>query len=179
LLSKNPEKEAKLVEEIEVTLNGVSPTFENTKNMKYLKAVLDETLRLYPPVPLEKKSTLNDDNLPNGIFIPKGTDIMWNLYGMGRMEEFYEDPLSFKPERWVETEPKKVPIKSNAFIPFLFGPRTCLGQKMAYTQAKVVLCSLLQDFRFQHVTGHIAMYDSTFVTLRAKYGMHMYILSRK
>lgn len=82
LLSHNPEKLEKVLDEIRSTLNGDSPNYENTKGLKYLKAVLDETLRslflfpnlcrLWPPVPIERKVAVEDDTLPNGMFIPKG-----------------------------------------------------------------------------------------------------------
>lgn len=71
-LARNPEKLHKLVQEIDDTLQGRTPDFESIKNMKYLKAVLDETLRLYPPVPVNGRKALEDDILPNGIFVPKG-----------------------------------------------------------------------------------------------------------
>jgi cytochrome P450 len=199
LLSLNPDKEQKLIEEINSTLNGESPNFENTKNMPFLKAVLDETLRLWPPVPLDRKTAVQDDVLPCGLKIKSGvrffvfcdsqffkTILVWNLWGMGRMEEYYEEPLKFKPERWLDEQNggKKV---EGLFIPFMYGPRTCLGQKMvrfegvfgvnekAYIQASVMMCMLLQKFRFRHVPGHVAIYDPMFVTMRSRYGMQMYV----
>ena len=128
MLSKNPEKEAKLAQEINSTLNGELPNYDNTKSMPYLKAVLDETLRLWPPVPLDRKTAVQDDVLPSGVKVKKGTILVWNLYAMGRMEEYWNRATEFLPERWLSEETK---TKTEAlFIPFMYGPRQCLGQKM-------------------------------------------------
>jgi len=175
LLSQNPDKEAKLLEEIQNTLENEPPNYENTKNMKYLKAVLDETLRQFPPVPIDRKTAQSDDVLPNGMFVPKGTIVFWSLFVMGRMHNYYENPLAFVPERWLtEDQPKH-----KAFMPFLFGPRICLGQTMAYTQAKVVMCLLLPLFQFHVVPDQIIHYDAIFLTLRAKYGIKMKVTKRQ
>ncbi len=57
--------------------------------------------------------------------------MVWNLWAMARMPEYYEDALQFKPERWLDSENGGKIIKTEAlFIPFMYGPRTCLGQKM-------------------------------------------------
>jgi len=173
LLSQNPEKEKKLLQEIDEELRGETPSLHNVKNLKYLKAVLDETLRIWPPVPIERKYALEDDQLPNGTFIPKGTVVVWSVWAMGRMSEFWENPMEFLPERWLETEN----IHNPAFIPFLIGPRTCLGQNMAYLQAKILLCLLYQKFTFSHVPHHIVTYDSA-ITLKARFGMEMFVQNR-
>jgi cytochrome P450 len=173
LLSQNPEKEKKLLQELDQELRGETPSLHNVKNLKYLRAVLDETLRIWPPVPIERKYALEDDRLPDGTFIPKGTVVVWSVWTMGRMSEFWDQPMEFLPERWLETDNAHNP----AFIPFLIGPRTCLGQNMAYLQAKILLCLLYQKFTFSHVPHHVVTYDSA-ITLKARYGMEMYIHRR-
>jgi hypothetical protein len=82
---------------------------------------------LWPPVPVERKVALSDDVLPNGIAVPQGTIITWSLHAMGRMKEFWDRPMEFLPERWLDSS------HNPAFMPFLLGPRTCLGQAMVNT----------------------------------------------
>jgi len=177
LLSQNPEKEQKLIEEIERTLKGEEPDIHNTKDMIYLKAVLNETLRLWPPVPAERKVAVVDDTLPNGIFIPKDTIVVWSLYSMGRMSEYWDKPNEYMPERWLSDDKTSL-VHHQAFMPFLIGPRSCLGQNMAYIQAKILMCLMYQKFTFQHVPDHKVTYDIS-VTLKAKYGMMMFVNQRK
>jgi hypothetical protein len=81
LLAQNPQHEAKVVEEIRATHPGDSvPDYESVKNLSYMNACINETLRLYPPVPVDPKQTLEDDVLPNGIVVPKGTTVSWSAY---------------------------------------------------------------------------------------------------
>jgi cytochrome P450 len=84
LLSINLNVQKILLEEIDSKLNVNIPTFDQLKTMPFLENVINETLRLYPPVPVDPKCALNDDVLPNGTFIPKGTIVFWSAWIMGR-----------------------------------------------------------------------------------------------
>lgn len=150
LLSKNPEVEKKVIEEMEQVL-GPSPKnnqekseeepeidWENLKKLKYLKAVLYETLRLYPPVPVDGYTALKDDVLPGGYFIPKGTNVLYSSWSLHRDPDLFEEPLSFKPERFENQQPT-----AYHWLPFHGGPRLCLGQEMAIQEAKIMMCVFL------------------------------------
>jgi len=139
LLAKNPDKLKILLEEIDSTLQGNAPDYEGVKNMKYLKAVFDETMRLYPPVPLNGRDPIEDDILPSGVFLPAGVRVGYSVYVVGRMSEYWDNPLEFRPERFLEKLPKP-----NAYMPFHYGPRLCLGQNMALMEAKILVCMILQ-----------------------------------
>lgn len=66
-------------------------------------AVMDETLRLYPPVPIDLKQALHDDTLPCGAHVPAGAMVMWSAYLMGRNEQLWgADVAQFRPERWCD-----------------------------------------------------------------------------
>lgn len=100
-ISQNPRVEAKLREEIAQNFTPSTPIdFETVKNLKYLKAAIDETLRLYPPVPLDMKMAVNDDVLPSGHRIPAGTAVNWAAWPMGRTWRLWDKPHEFYPERW-------------------------------------------------------------------------------
>ena len=122
----------------------------------------------------KKKLVVNDDILPNGIKIPKGSRVGWSLYAMGRMEKYWgKDCLDFKPERWFESE--KSP-EAGVFAPFIMGPRQCLGKEMAYLEAKVMLSMIIPKFKFKLDPTVPEPNQVASVTLRAS---HMKLLVSK
>ncbi|KAJ5697807.1 n-alkane-inducible cytochrome P450 [Penicillium malachiteum] len=132
-----------------LALEGRKPSFEDLKSMKYLTWVMNETLRLYPVVPLNIRTATKNTTLPRGggpngdlpIFVAKGSDIQWSTYAMHRLPEIYgEDAAKFRPERWEDLRP------GLAYIPFHAGPRTCIGQQFALTEAGYTIVRLLQEF---------------------------------
>lgn len=157
-LARNPRVWKKLRSEVLNTFgSGESPeelsqlTFENLKRCAYLKYVLNETLRLYPPVMLNLRRAVRDTYLPEGggpqgvkpCLINKGEYIALHIYSMHRLEDvFGHDAAVYNPERW-ESISSRV---GSAFIPFGTGPRVCLGQQYALTEALYVTVRLLQLF---------------------------------
>lgn len=127
-------------------------TFESLKRLEYLKWVLNETLRLYPSVPQNSRTAVRDTTLPRGggpdgnepVFMPKGDVVLYSIFSTQRNEALYgKDVLEFRPERWAEPELKKI---GWGFLPFNGGPRICLGQQFALTEASYVTARLLQEF---------------------------------
>ncbi|CAG9939299.1 unnamed protein product [Clonostachys rosea f. rosea IK726] len=167
-LARHPEAVKKLRAEILSTMgkDGL-PTYEYLKNMPYLKAVVNETLRLYPIVPFNVRLALKDTTIPRGggpdgtepIAVLKDTPIAYSPLIMQRREEFYPpvsekfaDPKVFSPERWENWYPKP-----HYYIPFNSGPRICIGQQFALTETSYVLSRLFQ--RFERVTSHMEELD--------------------
>jgi len=142
--------------------------------MKYLRVVIDETLRLYPPVPWDPKFAVHDDVLPSGCKVPAGALVSWSAYAMGRLERYWEEPEKFDPTRFLSASEKRHPF---LFIPFQAGPRICLGQQMAYLEVSVVLCTLLRKFRFHLVPNQDITYVPN-ITWLAKNGIKMVVESR-
>lgn len=157
-LARNPKVWNKLREEIEANF-GVGEearvediTFENLKKCEYLKAILNETLRLYPSVPINFRTSTKDTTLPTGggpngtspIFVPKGSTVAYTVFKTHRLEEYYgKDSHDFRPDRWFEPLTKKL---GWAYLPFNGGPRICLGQQFALTEASYVITRLAQLF---------------------------------
>lgn len=177
LLSLHPEAKAKLVAEIDTVLGGKEPAFDNVDDLPFLHAVVNETLRLYPPVPVNSKAAVNDDVLPNGAFIRAGMQINYSPWVLNRLPQYWDRPNDFRPERWIDGESANggLPVpKNNAlpFIPFNFGPRTCLGMKMAYLEIKIMAVLLLQKVDLVLAPDQEVHYRSA-ITLSAKNGIRM------
>ncbi|KAJ5266785.1 n-alkane-inducible cytochrome P450 [Penicillium angulare] len=148
-LAKRQDILLKLREEVLPKLDGRKPSFEDLKSMTYLTWCLKETLRVYPIVPINvrvanKNTTLPTGGGPNGnlpLFIPKGQEVMYSSFSIHRLPEvFGEDAEEFRPERWEGLKP------GWAYTPFSGGPRICLGQQFAMTEAAYTTVRILQEF---------------------------------
>ncbi|NXC37889.1 CP46A hydroxylase, partial [Penelope pileata] len=122
--------------------------YEDLGKLKYLSQVLKESMRLYSPVPGTVRWT-GKENVIEGVRIPANTMLLFSTYVMGRMERFFDDPLTFNPDRFSKDAPKPY----YCYFPFSLGPRSCIGQVFAQMEAKVVMAKLLQRFEFQLVPG--------------------------
>ena len=136
-LSRRPDIFAALRSEIARILPEASlpPDFAQLKEMKYLRAVLNESLRLYPVVPGNSRQAVADTTLPLGggkdgkspVFVPKGTVVNWSVYTMHRRKDFFgSDSEEFRPERWLG---EKALRPGWEYLPFNGGARICLGRE--------------------------------------------------
>eukprot|EP01114_Cavostelium_apophysatum_P023509 TRINITY_DN8882_c0_g1_i1.p1 TRINITY_DN8882_c0_g1~~TRINITY_DN8882_c0_g1_i1.p1 ORF type:complete len:516 (+),score=127.62 TRINITY_DN8882_c0_g1_i1:105-1652(+) len=177
-LSQNPRVEAKLIAEIDEKLQNRLPDYDSVKSMPYLSAAVDETLRLFPPVPVDIKTAVEDDVLPNGMRVPKGANVGWAGYGLGRSSVLWESPLEFRPERWLDVRENggKVIAPIN-FIPFQSGPRVCLGMSLAYLETKIAAIRVLQRIHLRQDPDHTVILVPG-LTLVAGDGVKMYVERR-
>ena len=114
-------------------------SYEELREMQYLHAAVCESLRLYPPVPINSKAALEDDVLPGGRYVGKGWTVDYSKYVMGRMKSIWgEDCEEFKPERWLKNG-EFVGEDAYKFAAFNAGPRICLGKEMAFIQMKSIV----------------------------------------
>ncbi|ANB12982.1 hypothetical protein AWJ20_1260 [Sugiyamaella lignohabitans] len=126
-------------------------TYESIKRCTYLQYVLNEALRIYPLVPLNVRYAIKDTSLPRGggeledqpVFVPKGTQIVYPVFMIHRLKQFWgPDAEEFRPERWYENS-----YHTWDFLPFNGGPRICIGQQFALSEASYVIVRLLQNFK--------------------------------
>ncbi|KAH7146911.1 n-alkane-inducible cytochrome P450 [Dactylonectria estremocensis] len=126
------------------------PSFEELKSMTYLTWVLNETLRLYPAVPVNIRTANKDAYLPVGggpdgkdpIFVPKGQDVMYSVYSMHRLPAVSgPDATEYRLERWASLKP------GWTYIPFNGGPRICTSQQFALIEASYTILRLIQRFK--------------------------------
>lgn len=155
ILAENPDLEKRVVDELKDCCFMSGSSMELGK-LVYLHAVLCETLRLFPPVPLERKCVVRPDVLPSGARLRPGTKILLSVYAMGRMEGVWgKDCMEFKPERWISEQGKLRHEASYKFLAFNSGPRTCLGRNIAFAQMKAVAAAVMYNFHVEVVKGHV------------------------
>ncbi|KAJ3703565.1 hypothetical protein LUZ61_007270 [Rhynchospora tenuis] len=149
LLSQNPAVAAAIREEIEINKKDDDLCPGQLQNMHYVHAALYESLRLYPPVQFDSKFSAEDDVLPDGTFIQKGTRVMYHPYAMGRMESIWgEDCLEFKPERWL-CDGVFTPESLFKYPVFQAGPRVCLGKELSIMEMKTVIVAIMHRFNIE------------------------------
>lgn len=178
LLSTNPKIETKIYEEIS-SLNE-NCDYEELKGLHYLHAAITESLRLYPPVPINSRVVENGDILPDGTRVCAGWFADYAAYAMGRDQRLWgPDAVAFIPERWLDDKGQFVGIDSCKFPAFHAGPRACLGREMAYVQMKAVVAAMLKLFRLVPVGDKNVppVYEMT-VTLRMKGGLPVHVTKR-
>lgn len=136
-------------ESLPVTFN-----YDDLKKLHYLHAALTESMRLFPPVPINSRLTVDDDVLPDGTQVKKGWFADYSAYAMGRMEKLWgRDCSEFKPERWLNADGVFQAPNQFHFPVFHCGPRICLGKEMAYVQMKSVAAAVIYEFEVTAVDG--------------------------
>lgn len=171
--------EGKLLEELDkLEINGVPSSPNILHRMKYHKQVLNEGLRVIPPVPLEGRQAINDDVLPNGTFVPAGWIVAYLAPLYHRMKSLWgEDADIFDPERWAGK--RKEEIRPYQFLAFHGGEQRCLGEVLAYQEMKVALAGMMGRFHFELAMPSDEVVATRGLTVSAKYGMLFKIRPRK
>uniref|UniRef100_A0A803LD47 Cytochrome P450 n=2 Tax=Chenopodium quinoa TaxID=63459 RepID=A0A803LD47_CHEQI len=185
LMARNPSAEARILEESNRVLGRRSsssltiPSMEELRKMHYLQGAVYETLRLYPPVQMDSKFAKNDDVLPDGTYVKKGTRVAYHPYAMGRMETIWgPDCLEFKPERWLNNEGVFVPENPYRYPVFQAGVRPCLGKDMGLLAMKVVALAVVRQFHIKLANPSWAPQFVPGLTATLKGGMPVVVTER-
>jgi cytochrome P450 len=150
LIAGAPDVEDRLLEEARKFMPNVSAvTAENATAMTYTQQVLEEALRLYPPVWLFTRRANKEDELED-FDVPPGTDIYLSPYVLHRTEHIWPEPDTFDPDRF---ESGDKPKRDRPYFPFSLGPRRCLGEYFSFLEMKVHLGLLLPKFRLERVSS--------------------------
>ena len=181
LLSQHPEVVSAIREESDRIMGQTEEqsSFEQMREMHYLQASVYESMRLFPPIQFDSKFSLQEDVLPDGTFVRKGTRVTFHPYAMGRMEKAWgPDCLEFKPERWLNNgefmaeNPFKYPV-------FQAGPRVCLGKEMAVVQMKSVALALVRRFDIQDAVPSRAQRFAPGLTATVRGGFQVRVHERR
>ncbi|XP_052752779.1 cytochrome P450 4d2-like [Galleria mellonella] len=146
MLSKYPDEQEQVYQEIKEVFGDTNkqPTTVDLQRLKYLEAVIKETLRLYPPGPIIMRKTDKDIILPSGIKLVKGCGVVISAWGIHRNPDYWgSDVEKFRPDRFLD----KPPTHPASYLPFSYGPRNCVGQQYSLLSMKTTLSTLLRYYR--------------------------------
>jgi cytochrome P450 len=149
LLSQSPEVERRLHAELDAVLGDRSPSLEDLDRLAYTRAIIEETLRLYPPVPLLAREAVRDEVL-RGRRVRAGSLVIVAPWLLHRHKRYWRDPDAFMPERFLPGAP--APDKF-VYIPFSIGPRVCAGLSFGLTEAILCLAVLARRFALRLADG--------------------------
>jgi cytochrome P450 len=150
LLASHPEAEARLHRELDNVLGGRPPNEDDLPKLVYLRQVIDETLRLYPPAPTMLRSAVADD-VVCGRRVPRKSIVGVFPWVVHRHRTLWREPDSFDPDRFT---PDRVAARSRyAYLPFAIGPHVCIGASLALVEITIAAAVLAQRFRFRLAPG--------------------------
>ncbi len=169
LLAQHPQVEVRLREEYQRVLNGRPPQMEDLPQLSVTRMVLEEAMRLYPPAWAFARNAIQEDEI-GGYAIPKGAYVVLLPYATHRHPDFWERPDVFDPERF---EPVRAAQRHRfAYFPFGGGPRLCIGNQFALTEAHLILATILSQYQFRLLPGTNVV-PEPLVTLRPGGGLLM------
>jgi cytochrome P450 len=172
LLSQSPEWRERVEAEIDRELTGSAPGIAD--RLVETRAVIEETIRLYPPIAAISRVALAGDDL-NGERVRPGSLIVISPYVLHRHRLLWDRPDAFDPRRFLGDA--RATIDRFAYLPFGAGARKCIGSTFALQEATLVLAVIMKHFRFQLRRGH-PVWPMLRVTLRPANGLPMIITKR-
>ncbi len=167
LTSKHPEAAARIRAEGQEVCGGREPTAADYSALQYTRAVIQETMRIYPPIWGFLRVAAEADEIA-GVEIRKDDRIFLFGYGAHHNPEFWEEPEEFRPERWIGDQAKK--RVKYSYIPFGAGKRSCVGGAMSQVENTLALVQLLRRFQPEYVGQEPPALNAT-VTLTPKGGL--------
>ena len=175
LLSQNPEAAARMEAEVDAVLGGREAVLEDFGALKYTEMVFAESMRLYPPAwAMGRRSTRT---VELGEYrIPPGAHFFFSQYVMHRSEEYWDEPLAFRPER--HTAEAKASRERFVYFPFGGGRRQCIGEGFAWMEGVLSLATIAQKWRLEFVPRFPVVAQAK-ITLRPKFPMKMVPHERK
>jgi cytochrome P450 len=172
LTSHSQEWQTRLAEEADRVLDGRIDTYAD--RLVETRAVVEEAMRLYPPVASLSREAVGHDDLV-GRRIRMGTLILMVPWVLHRHRLLWNDPDAFDPSRFLPGAREK--IDRFAYLPFGAGPRVCIGATFALQEAVIVLATIMREFRLEHAKGHDVRPVQR-ITLRPQGGMPMHLYRR-
>ncbi|KAK2609588.1 hypothetical protein N8I77_003084 [Diaporthe amygdali] len=160
----NSEAYKKLADEIRTTFASAAEIHSGSKlsGCHYLRACIDEAMRMAPPVPGIPWRQLAEDDpqkgqplIIDGHLVPPGTQVGVSMYALHHNEKYFSEPYKFQPDRWLSENEAQVATMRSAFAPFSIGSRSCAGKAMAYLEASLVISKTIWHFDFEAAPGKL------------------------
>ena len=175
LLAKHPEIEAELHAELDNVLGGRVPNAGDVPRLKFVEAILKESMRLYPPVWVVARRTAAD--FPLGDYIIRaGSYLQLSPYVTHRDARYFPDPERFNPHRWTAAD--TVRSDRTVYFPFAAGVHKCIGEGLAWAEGILVVATLARTWRFRAAHANHRPCPEAGITLRPRGGMPMTIPPR-
>jgi cytochrome P450 len=174
LLARAPEWQERVRTEVENVAGSSSIDAQHLDRLPITRSVLKESMRLYPPAPVMTRRAAQDLTL-GGIPLAMDTLIMIPIFAVHRHRKLWDDPDRFDPTRFDPEREAKYP--RTQFMPFGFGPRTCIGATFAMMEATAILATLVRAARLEWDGKH-APEPISRVTLRPRGGMPLVVSLR-
>ena len=174
LLAQHPWAEARLHAELDAALGGRTPSVDDLSRLEYTRMLIEETMRLYPPLPIMLRGAVAED-VVCGRRIPRNTVVAILPWVVHRHRRLWRDPDAFDPERFSADQ---VAARSRyAHLPFSVGPHVCIGASLALMQMLMAVAILAQRFRFRLVPGH-PVEPTAWTNLRPRHGIRVTVERR-
>src|SRR5690606_10193552 len=122
------------------------PTVSDIQSMTYTRHVLQEAMRVYPPIPMLPR-TATEDNVAAGYHVPKGSIFLLFYYGLHHNAKYWSNPDVFDPDRF--SSANRDSRHRFAYIPFSAGPRQCIGSEFAMMEGMLVLTMMMQRYQLK------------------------------
>ncbi|XP_047510752.1 cytochrome P450 6g1-like isoform X2 [Pieris napi] len=152
-LAYHPDVQEKLYRELNEANKSQDLDFGTLYHLKYLNCIIKETLRKYPPLGWLDRVAAKDYKIDDKLTIPAGTPIYVNAVGMHYDSDFYPDPETFNPDRFLPDNEKD--IKQFTYMPFGEGPRSCIGRRFGEITIRSALSSLVLNYKLNPVPGEL------------------------
>lgn len=173
LLASNPEWQARIRQEVEHVCRGRLPDIDMLRKMKQLHTVIQETMRLYPPTPTLAREVFRDMKIGE-VRVPKGTTL-WTMVSTLHTDPkiWGPDALQFNPERF-QNGISGACKNPNAYMPFGFGQRVCVGQHLAMVELKLLMALIVTNFSFTLSPKYVHKPEMTMM-IEPKHGVNILI----
>ncbi|RLU84916.1 cytochrome P450 [Streptomyces griseocarneus] len=162
-IANHPGVQEELDAELDGVLGGRTPTAQDVEELTYTKQVVDESLRMYPPIWIYPRDTVDADEL-GGFHIPARSSVLLSPFVSHRNPHYWENPEAFDPHRFDPQKAKERP--KMAYFPFGAGARMCIGNFMALLELRMIVAMINQRFRLSLVPGSFLRYGDTSISLR-------------
>ncbi|KAF6804801.1 cytochrome p450 [Colletotrichum sojae] len=179
-LTMHPEVMAKLAEEVRTSFNSEQEIdVLSVQKLKYMLAVLDESMRVYPVVPfgLTRVVKPGGDHICER-YVPGGTRVLISQWSIYHDEKYFAQPEEFIPERWLG-DPRFEDDDRSALQPFSFGPRNCIGRNLAYSEMRVILARVIWNFDMKVADDSTDWTEQKLFGLWKKGPLNVYLTPRK